>query len=280
MNRNLFFYFLFLFFLGASCTSSHERIFEDLNAQERKMLQKELMDSLNAEMYSMTFAIDKDSNQIIGMGSGWHERLIIGYNEKGDLVIPEEKMKGNIVSSIENYLLMNRKENRAGNGFPLYVRYPKNQLLQFKRASEMELAKMRKDSLPVDFIAYKKTEIIDCKKRLAAIKTLKVKELIEIDSRCIIELDYNTKIKGQSLTKDSALFAFFKLRNKAAIEHFNEPYLNIFYKFYYENSKVDGDKIDALKILFPICIWDIPNFKKYNLVHIGSIQSCTVAIKR
>ena len=142
MVRFVFLFLCAILLLGHSCTSSKGNSFEDLSEADSFALVGELMDSLRGEMYSMTCAIDEDSNQIIGMGYNWHQRLLIGYNKKGELVIPEEKMKGGIVSSIENYLLMNRKENKPGNGFPFYLRSTKKQFLQNKRDSMDAKAKL------------------------------------------------------------------------------------------------------------------------------------------
>lgn len=74
----------------------------------------------------------------------------------------------------------------------------------------------------------------------------------------MVDIDYSTKNNAYYRTLDSVLLAYYQLRDSSSKKYFKPPYLQIFRESLADTPQIAKDQIDALKMLYPISVMDMP----------------------
>lgn len=264
MNRNLFFYFLTLFFLGASCTSSHERTFEDLNAQERKMLQKELMDSLRGEMVEYMENVDEFYRNTEPMCVLPPLDFRVKLNKNSEVMIQDEIKKGILFSRLFHYFNTSRLVNKPEKTCALYLDVSKKSIQENIR-SEKEFLKNLDQARHREYVDFKKQSISEHQDQLETLELLKITQIRVIDSYRV-NISYYAEIPGQETYVDSVLNTVIEVRNNLSKKYLHRSYLEQFYLRKIYPTRENKLKLSFLKWCIPLYVYDKTYAKQNDLL--------------
>lgn len=147
-----------------------------------------------------------------------------------------------------------------GYEFPFYSRVTLDKIIEEvdRNEREMEAAEANDEE---DFIVFYEKLMKDWQKKEAAIRTLKVRELVEIHPQAHIRVvvQQETEYKLFAKIHSEIQEALIELRNEAAQKHFGESYVKMKKRFDLdkEDKKGDGKKIRAIDVLFPESIIEV-----------------------
>jgi hypothetical protein len=266
MKRALFVLLLGFLFGHSSCTSSKENSFEDLSAQQRLDLKKELIDSLRGEMVKYMEAVDDFFRNTDPICSSRNSSLRIVANKKSQIMIRNNIKEGIIGSTIRSYLTTNRLINDPTTNALMFVGISKKEIQDFIKSDKRQILDMKSaGNYPDEMIQFKEESALDWEQKLAILNVLKIDTIAFIDDQYSIEISYYPEIKGQPALVDSVLNAICNVRNLASKEHIHQSYLEVFYNYKFHPSKENKIKIEALKWIYPVRVIDAPYAKKHNL---------------
>lgn len=168
-----------------------------------------------------------------------------------------------VVIPLVNYLSHNKHSNDLNSNAPLYMRITKVEI-------ENQINKLKKEIKRIEnspdysiyILDYHKEALIEWEQLLGAIKTIR-RDKIPLSAVALIKLQYSKEIEGQTFIRDSVVHAYMVLRNDDAQSYFKKSYLDIFIRFKLLGLDADKNKLEALKIMCPVNVYDVPNLKYY-----------------
>lgn len=177
-------------------------------------------------------------------------------NDQNQLMVRKEIMTNpdDISERIIEWYSSNEKSNDVTNNFPMYTRLTKSEIEAGLAAAERELERIEALPNPDDaMIQYHETIVLEWAGRKQALALLGKSALPEIHGQAHVRVEvqkgthYELFAKIQSEIEE----ALFTLRDKAAMEVFNEPYGVIRRRYSSDKNGEDKAKLDLLKILYP-----------------------------
>lgn len=268
--KNVFksiFLFCVLSFIIFGCNSNQEEeiSYTEINQADSLRLTEILFDSMYAEIYSdpLYQLKRKDVVHTDFVCEPRGEAILkIRVNKLGEYMIGIE-LNGDITNRVYEFYTTNQEKNDPTNSFPMYSRISMDELEDQIRAAKQDLKDVENtQGVSQDIIEFKKKRVEEWENKKKVLATIGGKELAEIHFQAHIELEYPQNFKKKNELLDSILLAFYQMRDKSSLKYFNRSYLSLFYE-YSETKRSDiWDKLDALKVLHPIVLIDIPYCKE------------------
>ncbi len=266
------FVFLFLgaiLLFGHSCTSSKGNSFEDLSRADSLALVGELMDSLRGEM--LEYMKEQRKMYLVGMPAcGPYYEFKIKLNDKNAITFHDKPSTIGIRKAIFYHFTANRNTSENKNNLPPFTKTYRTEIIEYIESANRQIKDMEKESFPIEMIIFKKNEIIEWNEKLAILSVINSNKLYEVDGRAYVSLYYNSE--KQNGIVDSALYAFYDLRNLISLEYFKTSYLETFFNLKKSSSKQNLTKMKALKLFYPVRVYDMPYAERHNLLNKTTIK--------
>ena len=180
----------------------------------------------------------------------------IRANSKNQLMVRTELMQrpDDISERVIEFYTTNEKKNTPTNNFPMYSRISMVEI-------ESALSAAIKDAEEVENTPNAMSEIIEFKWRIVdewnkkkrSLQLYGKKELPEIHAQAHIRIEVQIATEYALFAKIQSELeeAIFELRDKAAKDAFGESYSTITRRYSMDKDRLDKEKIDLLKILYP-----------------------------
>ncbi|GAB5417540.1 MAG: hypothetical protein Crog4KO_08120 [Crocinitomicaceae bacterium] len=173
-------------------------------------------------------------------------------NEISDRIIEFYQMNEGLTQAQTDAYIQN--ENYEGYNFPFYSRVTKDIIDQKIDENERLLEQAEEDD-DEGLITFYDKALSEWSKKKAAINTLNVDELVEIQIQSHIRVEVMQKTDYKLFAKIHSEIeeAITELRDKAAKKYFDETYTKMTKRLALdkEDKKGDKKKIEALEILYP-----------------------------
>lgn len=166
-----------------------------------------------------------------------------------------------ISESTFTWLITNLEENK-NNNYPYYYRTSLREINSNIHELTGEIERFHVEMFPEEQIDFKRNQIKEWKNKKRIMTVLKTKIISEIDPIFLVKIEYTENLKSSEILMNPVFEAFLKLRNYSSEKYFKEPYINIFIRNYLKKNKRDTDKLEAIELLHPLRILDIPFIKK------------------
>ncbi len=173
-------------------------------------------------------------------------------NDISERIIEFYRMNEELTESQTSAYILN--VGYEGHNFPFYSRVTKDFIDDKIDESERDLDQAYEEDNE-DLIAFYDKTLSEWSKKKAAINTLGVNELVEIQAQAHIRVEVQQKTDYKLFAKIHSEIeeAITELRDEAAKKYFDETYTKMTKRFALdkEDKKGDKKKIEALKILYP-----------------------------
>jgi hypothetical protein len=227
-------------------------------------LQNEIVHSMEEDLFDNTFIQTNSDTTDIFQEYVCMPRphFTIKINERNQLMVSGE-IDVPIIPRLIKFYTENKKQNDVNNNSPMYSRIDEKGIIHQINRVKDELKEAQKYKKSKNEIRLIEKNLSEWEQRLKALKTLKIKELSEIDRTHVsITGTRNPKVDSNNVL-DSVLVGFYLLRDLVAREYFNVSYVSIYKKHKLYGSQNSFDQLEALKILYPVNVFDETKLKKY-----------------
>ena len=180
----------------------------------------------------------------------------IRANSKNQLMVRTELMQDpdDISERVVEFYTTNENKNILTNNFPMYSRISMPEIESALTAAILDAEEVENTPNAMSEIIEFKWRIVDeWNKKKRSLQLYGKKELPEIHAQAHIRIEVQIATEYQLFAKIQSELeeAIFELRDKAAKDAFNEAYSTITRRYSMDKDKLDKEKIDLMKILYP-----------------------------
>lgn len=259
-NHLVPFVIITLLIIGCSNNRPSKYIpFNELSFEDSLAIVNQLFDSLYSEIYQdERYKVVEESEMIY---CGAHREFRIRINTDSKIMV-NGKIADNITPYIYIYYNTNYEKNDMSNNYVLYSKIDKKEIInQYISSKNAAIEVENTIGAFQEIIDFKWNQVLEWKKVYKAIRTINSDTLKQPEYSAITNIDYPKTSFNKEDVFNEMLLAFYQLRNERSLNYFKKPYIEVFYetilfKKFYRN--------DALKVMQPINIMDIPYCKENN----------------
>lgn len=180
----------------------------------------------------------------------------IRANSNNELMVRTEMMQNpdDISERVIEFYTKNEKKNDPTNDFPMYSRISMQEIESQLRAAEAAAEEVENTPGAMqDIIDFKWRQVDEWENKKKALKLYGKPELPEIHFQAHIRIEVQQATEYALFAKIQSELeeAIYELRDRAAQDVFGESYGTIQRRYSMDKDKVDKDKMDLLKILYP-----------------------------
>ena len=180
----------------------------------------------------------------------------IRANSKNQLMVRTELMQDpdDISERVIEFYTTNENKNTLTNNFPMYSRISMAEIESALTAAIQDAEEVENTPNAMSEIIEFKWRIVDeWNKKKRSLQLYGKKELPEIHAQAHIRIEVQIATEYELFAKIQSELeeAIFELRDKAAKDAFNETYSTITRRYSMDKDKLDKEKIDLMKILYP-----------------------------
>lgn len=180
----------------------------------------------------------------------------IRANSNNELMVRTELMQNpdDISERVIEFYTKNEKKNDPTNDFPMYSRISMQEIEAQLKAAEAAAEEVENTPGAMqDIIDFKWRQVDEWENKKKALKLYGKPELPEIHFQAHIRIEVQQATEYALFAKIQSELeeAIFELRDRAAQDVFGESYGTIQRRYSMDKDKVDKDKMDLLKILYP-----------------------------
>lgn len=180
----------------------------------------------------------------------------IRANSNNELMVRTEMMQNpdDISERVIEFYTKNEKKNDPTNDFPMYSRISMQEIESQLRAAEAAAEEVENTPGAMqDIIDFKWRQVDEWENKKKALKLYGKPELPEIHFQAHIRIEVQQATEYALFAKIQSELeeAIFELRDRAAQDVFGESYGTIQRRYSMDKDKLDKDKMDLLKILYP-----------------------------
>lgn len=180
----------------------------------------------------------------------------IRANSKNQLMVRTELMQDpdDISERVIEFYTTNENKNILTNNFPMYSRISMTEIESALTAAIQDAEEVENTPNAMSEIIEFKWRIVDeWNKKKRSLQLYGKKELPEIHAQAHIRIEVQIATEYELFAKIQSELeeAIFELRDKAAKDAFNETYSTITRRYSMDKDKLDKEKIDLMKILYP-----------------------------
>lgn len=180
----------------------------------------------------------------------------IRANSRNQLMVRTELMANpdDISDRVVEFYTTNELRNDPTNNFPMYSRISMIEIESQLKAAEARAEEVENTPGAMqDIIDFEWRKYDEWNNKKKALKLYGKSELPEIHFQAHIRIEVQQKTAYELFAKIQSELeeAIFELRDKAAMDAFNESYTTITRRYSMDKETIDKDKIDLLKILYP-----------------------------
>jgi hypothetical protein len=257
LSRTLFTVFFFAILVG--CGENKEvNMNTSLSEQDSLRLMSRLLDSIRAEYHAQEY-FHTDWQKVNRMGPAMRNPNNLNVNiDSNSIRINTKNCNATIINCVLNYFRFNLEngEDQEANVYPKYNFVCRNKVIEEIRELDKLIAEIKtKSEEAAAFLNLRRNHL---KHRLKTLNTLN-RECYKYPSEyAMVDVDYTSKNKAYHASLDSIFIAYYHLRDSSSKKYFKTPYLQIFRESLADTSTKAKDQIDALKMLYPISVMDMP----------------------
>lgn len=244
-----------------------------MDAGGRETHQKQLLEEMRTELYSSRFYQVKMNNDLIICAPYIQPRnvLHIQQDSAGQLMIDSES-RSDIFTSIRTYFTVNMDKNDVTNNYPMYAKLSRSVVKEhLKEARESKKVVEETPGASEEIIEFKVKQVESWEHMLRLFDVLDTNEISQPHFQAKVVIDYQLDEQGSVLI-DSALYAFYELREIVSKRYLHESYLKIYIRYSLEQREEDRDKMEAIKLLMPLAIVDKP-YCRANNIWLGEVAT-------
>lgn len=212
------------------------------------------MDKDQAYIRSIPKKIEVNQDEIIDVEK--RNILPIRANFNNELMVRTELMQNpdDISERVIEFYTKNEKKNDPLNNFPMYSRTSLSEIESQLKAAEAAAEEVENTPGAMqDIIDFKWRQVEEWENKKKALKLYGKSELPEIHFQAHVRIEVQQATEYALFAKIQSELeeAIFELRDRAAQDVFGESYGTIQRRYSMDKDKVDKDKMDLLKILYP-----------------------------
>lgn len=180
----------------------------------------------------------------------------IRANSNNELMVRTELMQNpdDISERVIEFYTKNEKKNDPTNDFPMYSRISMQEIESQLKAAEAAAEEVENTPGAMqDIIDFKWRQVEEWENKKKALKLYGKPELPEIHFQAHIRIEVQQATEYALFAKIQSELeeAIYELRDRAAQDVFGESYGTIQRRYSMDKDKIDKDKMDLLKILYP-----------------------------